>query len=293
MTSKGIVYARVEPGLVQVLPRSDAAARHPAQRTGSASARRRRMTHGHRHRRGRRHDGTPLVELDDVSKYYGNIRALRRTSRWRSTPGRSPASSATTARASPPSSRSSRGCTGTTPAPSHRGRGDPLASPREALDRGIATVYQDLAVVPLMPVWRNFFLGSEPTQGPRAAAPPRRRRDARDDPRGAAAHGHRPARRRPADRHPVRRRAPVRGHRPRRLLRRQGPGPGRADRRARRQAVRRGAQVRRRRPRRRARRGADHPQPAPRLSGRRPVRPAQARRDGRQPHQGRRSRWTS
>jgi simple sugar transport system ATP-binding protein len=34
-------------------------------------------------------------------------------------------------------------------------------SPREALDRGIATVYQDLAVVPLMPVWRNFFLGNE------------------------------------------------------------------------------------------------------------------------------------
>lgn len=37
--------------------------------------------------------------------------------------------------------------------------------PREALDLGIATVYQDLAVVPLMPVWRNFFLGSEPTVG--------------------------------------------------------------------------------------------------------------------------------
>jgi simple sugar transport system ATP-binding protein len=36
-----------------------------------------------------------------------------------------------------------------------------FSSPREALDRGIATVYQDLAVVPLMPVWRNFFLGSE------------------------------------------------------------------------------------------------------------------------------------
>ena len=38
-------------------------------------------------------------------------------------------------------------------------------SPREALDHGIATVYQDLAVVPLMSVWRNFFLGSEPTIG--------------------------------------------------------------------------------------------------------------------------------
>jgi simple sugar transport system ATP-binding protein len=38
-------------------------------------------------------------------------------------------------------------------------------SPRESLDKGIATVYQDLAVVPLMPVWRNFFLGSEKTSG--------------------------------------------------------------------------------------------------------------------------------
>ncbi|MGW0414822.1 ATP-binding cassette domain-containing protein [Streptomyces collinus] len=39
-------------------------------------------------------------------------------------------------------------------------------SPRDALDRGIAAVYQDLATVPLMPVWRNFFLGSELTLGP-------------------------------------------------------------------------------------------------------------------------------
>ncbi|MBL1085899.1 sugar ABC transporter ATP-binding protein [Streptomyces actinomycinicus] len=41
-----------------------------------------------------------------------------------------------------------------------------FTSPREALDKGIATVYQDLATVPLMPVWRNFFLGSEMTKGP-------------------------------------------------------------------------------------------------------------------------------
>ena len=40
-----------------------------------------------------------------------------------------------------------------------------LSSPRAALELGIATVYQDLAVVPLMPVWRNFFLGSEITKG--------------------------------------------------------------------------------------------------------------------------------
>ncbi|MFI0778307.1 ATP-binding cassette domain-containing protein [Streptomyces sp. NPDC021212] len=41
-----------------------------------------------------------------------------------------------------------------------------LNNPREALNLGIATVYQDLATVPLMPVWRNFFLGSELTRGP-------------------------------------------------------------------------------------------------------------------------------
>ncbi|NGO09236.1 sugar ABC transporter ATP-binding protein [Streptomyces sp. HC44] len=41
-----------------------------------------------------------------------------------------------------------------------------FSTPREALDAGIATVYQDLATVPLMPVWRNFFLGSEMTKGP-------------------------------------------------------------------------------------------------------------------------------
>ncbi|SDI04004.1 monosaccharide ABC transporter ATP-binding protein, CUT2 family [Arthrobacter subterraneus] len=40
-----------------------------------------------------------------------------------------------------------------------------FSSPRDALDAGIATVYQDLAVVPLMPIWRNFFLGSELTTG--------------------------------------------------------------------------------------------------------------------------------
>ena len=35
-------------------------------------------------------------------------------------------------------------------------------SPRAALDAGIATVYQDLALVPLMSVARNFFMGREP-----------------------------------------------------------------------------------------------------------------------------------
>lgn len=37
--------------------------------------------------------------------------------------------------------------------------------PREARAAGISVVFQDLATVPLMSIWRNFFLGSEPTVG--------------------------------------------------------------------------------------------------------------------------------
>ena len=40
-----------------------------------------------------------------------------------------------------------------------------FASPKDALDMGIATVYQDLALVSLMSVTRNFFMGREPQKG--------------------------------------------------------------------------------------------------------------------------------
>ena len=40
-----------------------------------------------------------------------------------------------------------------------------FSSPRESLGSGIATVYQDLALAPLMSVWRNFFLGNELKKG--------------------------------------------------------------------------------------------------------------------------------
>lgn len=73
---------------------------------------------------------------------------------------------ATTAPAGRLWSRSSRDCTrndgGTIRLD---GEETHLSSPRESLDRGIATVHQDLAVVPLMPAWRNFFPGSEPRKG--------------------------------------------------------------------------------------------------------------------------------
>ena len=45
--------------------------------------------------------------------------------------------------------------------------GEPVefGSPRDALQRGIATVYQDLAMIPLLSISRNFFLGAEPVTG--------------------------------------------------------------------------------------------------------------------------------
>ncbi|MGB0849307.1 MAG: ATP-binding cassette domain-containing protein, partial [Thiolinea sp.] len=38
-------------------------------------------------------------------------------------------------------------------------------SPRQAMEAGIATVYQDLAMIPLMSVTRNFWMGREPRKG--------------------------------------------------------------------------------------------------------------------------------
>ncbi|WP_414721021.1 ATP-binding cassette domain-containing protein [Streptomyces sp.] len=108
---------------------------------------------------------TPLVELDDVSKYYGNIRALEgvslevRAGEITCVLGDNGAGKSTLIKIVAGLHRHDAG--------TFRIEGEEIAlsNPREALDLGIATVYQDLAVVPLMPVWRNFFLGSEPTKG--------------------------------------------------------------------------------------------------------------------------------
>jgi len=40
-----------------------------------------------------------------------------------------------------------------------------FTSPRDAMTAGIATVFQDLAMIPLMSVTRNFWMGREPSKG--------------------------------------------------------------------------------------------------------------------------------
>ncbi len=108
---------------------------------------------------------TALVELDDVSKFYGSIKALEGVSlevhagEISCVLGDNGAGKSTLIKII---SGLHQHDAGTFLIDGGETR---LANPRDALDRGIATVYQDLAVVPLMPVWRNFFLGSEPTKG--------------------------------------------------------------------------------------------------------------------------------
>ncbi|MFE4667864.1 ATP-binding cassette domain-containing protein [Streptomyces sp. NPDC056716] len=108
---------------------------------------------------------TPLVELSGVSKQYGGVRALEDVSlavhagEITCVLGDNGAGKSTLIKIIAGLHRHDGGTLRID------GEETRLGSPREALDRGIATVYQDLAVVSLMPVWRNFFLGSEPRKG--------------------------------------------------------------------------------------------------------------------------------
>ncbi len=108
---------------------------------------------------------TPLVKLDDAGKNYGNIVALQGVSLEVSAGevmcvlGDNGAGKSTLIKIIAGLHQHSSGV--------YEVEGEPVhfTSPRQALDHGIATVYQDLAVVSLMPVWRNFFLGNEVRKG--------------------------------------------------------------------------------------------------------------------------------
>jgi simple sugar transport system ATP-binding protein len=111
------------------------------------------------------HKGEPLIEVDGVGKSYGAISALRGINL------RVNAGEVTCVLGDNGAGKSTliKIMSGLHP---HNegtlkvdGSAVSFSSPREALARGIATVYQDLAVVSLMEVWRNFFLGSELTAG--------------------------------------------------------------------------------------------------------------------------------
>jgi simple sugar transport system ATP-binding protein len=107
----------------------------------------------------------PLIEVQNISKYFGTIVALKeismsvRAGEVMCLLGDNGAGKSTLIKILSGVHRPDEG---------HylfEGREVRFASPRDALDVGIATVYQDLAMIPLLSISRNFFLGSEPTLG--------------------------------------------------------------------------------------------------------------------------------
>lgn len=110
-------------------------------------------------------NGTPLIEVRNISKYFGSVIALSDVSM---------AVGAGEVMCLLGDNGAGKSTLIKTLAGVHQpsegqylvdGKEVHFTSPRHALNQGIATVYQDLAMIPLMSISRNFFLGSEPTRG--------------------------------------------------------------------------------------------------------------------------------
>ncbi|GAA4267855.1 ATP-binding cassette domain-containing protein [Frondihabitans peucedani] len=105
--------------------------------------------------------GVPLIEMIDVGKSYGAIRAIKgisltvRAGEVTCVLGDNGAGKSTLIKIMAGLHDHNEGTMLIS------GKETTFSSPREALAAGIATVYQDLAVVGLMETWRNFFLGAE------------------------------------------------------------------------------------------------------------------------------------
>ena len=107
----------------------------------------------------------PLVEMQSIEKHFGNVIALSGVSfsvnagECHCLLGDNGAGKSTFIKTMSGVHAPSRGTMRVS------GREVVLQSPREAMNVGIATVFQDLAMIPLMSVTRNFFMGREPTKG--------------------------------------------------------------------------------------------------------------------------------
>ena len=107
----------------------------------------------------------PMLELRRLSVHFGSVAALSRVS------ATLPAGQITCVLGENGSGKSTLVSVLSGLTPHDEGQlllsGEPVRfrSPRQARAAGIATVWQDLAVAPLLSIWRNFFLGAEPTRG--------------------------------------------------------------------------------------------------------------------------------
>src|SRR5947208_5123373 len=110
-------------------------------------------------------NGVPLLEVRNVSKYFGSVIALRDISM------QVHAGEVTCVLGDNGAGKSTliKILSGVHPHDEGEllvdGKIVRFGGPREARAAGVSVVFQDLATVPLMSIWRNFFLGSEPTVG--------------------------------------------------------------------------------------------------------------------------------
>lgn len=110
-------------------------------------------------------DAPPILEMRDIEKHFGNIIALAgvsfdvRPGECHCLLGDNGAGKSTFIKTMSGVHKPTKGTI------TIGGKPMNFSSPREAMEAGIATVFQDLAMIPLMSVSRNFFMGREPTKG--------------------------------------------------------------------------------------------------------------------------------
>ncbi|NRG16253.1 sugar ABC transporter ATP-binding protein [Rhizobiales bacterium] len=110
-------------------------------------------------------DRAPIVEMKDIEKHFGNIIALAGVS-FDVKPGECHCLLGDNGAGKSTFIKTMSGVHKPTKGEIYF-EGKPMSfdSPRDAMEAGIATVFQDLAMIPLMSVTRNFFMGREPTKG--------------------------------------------------------------------------------------------------------------------------------
>ena len=110
-------------------------------------------------------DAAPIVQMKDIEKHFGNIIALAgvsfdvRPGECHCLLGDNGAGKSTFIKTMSGVHKPTKGEI------FFEGQHMNFNSPRDAMEAGIATVFQDLAMIPLMSVTRNFFMGREPTKG--------------------------------------------------------------------------------------------------------------------------------
>ena len=109
-------------------------------------------------------DQNPIVEMTDIAKHFGPVIALNgvsfdiRPGECHCLLGDNGAGKSTFIKTMSGVHRPTSGRI------LFEGREMSFANPRDAMEAGIATVYQDLAMIPLMSVTRNFWMGREPVR---------------------------------------------------------------------------------------------------------------------------------